>query len=316
MVTTTPQVSIGLPVFNGENFLAETLNSILTQTFEDLELVVSDNASTDRTAEICRDYASRDSRVRYYRSDENVGAAPNFNRVFELSTGEYFKWVAHDDRLTPHYLARCVEPLDRDPSIVVCHSRVELIDAAGRSFAKFHIDHGEIDSTRPERRFGAVVLRDLYSYWVFGLMRASVLRMTPVMASYVASDMPLRAELALLGKFHEVPDYLFQSRDHAERSIRALPGFHMRAQWFDPRNRSRLLFPNWRVLAEYVHCVRRASLSGGQRRRCYLYLARFVGTHWTWARMLMDLLVVVAPGSWSVVRRLKGIKRKSAALPR
>ncbi len=77
-----PAVSIGLPVYNGDNFLAEAIDSILRQTMEDFELIISDNASTDRTEEICREYAAGDSRIRYYRNESNLGAMANYNLVF------------------------------------------------------------------------------------------------------------------------------------------------------------------------------------------------------------------------------------------
>ena len=99
-----PRVSIGLPVYNGENFLEFALDSILGQTFQDFELIISDNASTDATESICRRYAAKDSRIRYYRNPNNQGAAQNYNRVFALARGEYFKWAAHDDVCKPNYL--------------------------------------------------------------------------------------------------------------------------------------------------------------------------------------------------------------------
>ena len=99
----TPRVSLGFPVYNGERYLAAALDSLLGQTFRDLEVVICDNASTDRTAELCAAYAARDARVRYHRNPTNLGAAPNFNRTFELSRGEYFKWAAHDDVCAPTF---------------------------------------------------------------------------------------------------------------------------------------------------------------------------------------------------------------------
>jgi glycosyltransferase involved in cell wall biosynthesis len=122
VMATPPRVSIGLPVYNGERFLKDALDSILSQTYRDFELIISDNASSDHTEEICRRYAARDERVRYYRYDNNVGAARNFNRVFQLSRGEYFKWAAHDDICSPGFLQRCVKILDSDTAVVVCFS--------------------------------------------------------------------------------------------------------------------------------------------------------------------------------------------------
>ncbi len=123
-----PRVSVGLPVYNGENFIKDALDSILAQTFEDFELIISDNASTDGTQQICRQYTSKDQRIRYIRNDGNIGASKNFNQVFELSSGEYFKWIAHDDLCAPEFLERCVEVLDQDPSIVLCFARPKAID--------------------------------------------------------------------------------------------------------------------------------------------------------------------------------------------
>src|SRR5215207_1517689 len=113
MNTDLPRVSVGLPVYNGENYLAEAIDSVLAQTYQNFELIISDNASTDSTEEICRDYAARDRRIRYFREPQNRGAAWNFNHTFELARGEYFKWVAHDDVIGPQYLARTVDQLDR-----------------------------------------------------------------------------------------------------------------------------------------------------------------------------------------------------------
>src|SRR5579872_4758271 len=114
-----PRVTIGVPVFNGEAFVAETLKSLLNQTFTDFEIVISDNASTDGTGQICQTYAARDPRIHYYRSDVNRGAAWNHNRVFELAKGEYFKWNSADDLCAPEFLARCVASLDDDPAAVM-----------------------------------------------------------------------------------------------------------------------------------------------------------------------------------------------------
>ena len=126
-----PRVSIGMPVYNGENFLAEALDSMLAQTFVDFELIISDNASTDRTKAICRDYAARDRRIRYHRVDDNQGATWNFNHTFELARGEYFKWAAHDDLCDPTFVARCVEVLDSDPTVICCHTQTRHIDIHG-----------------------------------------------------------------------------------------------------------------------------------------------------------------------------------------
>lgn len=122
------RVSIGMPVYNGENFIEAALRSILAQTCREFELVVSDNASTDRTEDICRAYASLYPRIRYYRGDHNIGPARNANRTFLLSSGPYFKLAAHDDVLAPDFIEKCAGVLDRDPGVVLAYPLTMWID--------------------------------------------------------------------------------------------------------------------------------------------------------------------------------------------
>ncbi len=115
-----PLLSVGMPVYNGQNYLAFTIEAILSQSFTDFELIISDNGSTDETEAICRAYAAQDARIRYERVEENLGAAYNFNRVFELARGRYFKWAAHDDYFTADYFERCIQVLEQNPAVVLC----------------------------------------------------------------------------------------------------------------------------------------------------------------------------------------------------
>jgi glycosyltransferase involved in cell wall biosynthesis len=300
-----PRVSIGLPVFNGENYLAQALDSILTQTYSDFEVIISDNASTDRTPEICETYVARDPRICYYRSAKNLGAAPNFNRAFELASGEYFKWAAHDDIIAPDFLLKCVKVLDQDPSIVLCHSRVKFIDGQGKVLNKYDITLNNVGSSQPRERFGDLILVDHWCLEVFGLIRASVLRKTPVIGSYVASDRVLLAELGLRGRFYQIPEYLFFSREHTHRSIRSMSELYMRAAWFDSRKEGRIVLPQWRIFTEYVRAVQRASLGRRERACCYGHIGRWLGSYWK--SMIKDLVVRVPVQVWRTwLRRRAG----------
>jgi glycosyltransferase involved in cell wall biosynthesis len=261
-----PRVSIGLPVFNGERFVAEALESILGQTFGDFELIVSDNGSTDRTQEICRSFAARDPRVAYHRSETNRGAAWNFNRVFELAGGEYFKWAAADDILEPDYLAHCVELLDRDPGIVLCHSHTGKIDVQGQRLGEYRFDM-RLDSPRSHERFHDLIVVRHNCIDIFGLVRAQVLSRTPLIGAYVGSDRVLLAELSLHGKLHEVPEQLFWRRSHDENSV-CLDERSDRLAWFDPRLAGRISLPHWRILREYLAALERAPLGASERWRC------------------------------------------------
>jgi len=177
-----PRVSIGLPVYNGDQFLDEAMRSLLAQTYRDFEIIISDNGSTDRTEEICRRYAAQDNRIRYYREPSNQGASWNYNRVVHLATGEYFKWAAHDDLVTPDYLEKCIAVLDRDPGVVLCCTDDQDIDEQGRyvdAKRHSHIPSAERgNSTRVSLRFRRLIRDDYDCEQVFGLYRLDVLRKT------------------------------------------------------------------------------------------------------------------------------------------
>jgi len=205
------RLSLGMPVFNGENYIRQAIDSLLSQTFSDFELIISDNGSTDRTEEICRAYAARDSRIHYYRNEENRGAAWNFNRVFELANGKYFKWVAHDDLHAPEFFSKCVEALDRDPSIVLAYTNTAKIDGEGKLLGSLPTSIYDLhaDSFNACERF-----RYLICVWhacdpIFGVIRSDILKKTPLMRSFISADRMLLAQLALLGRFYEIQEFLF-----------------------------------------------------------------------------------------------------------
>lgn len=297
----SPRVSVGLPVRNGERYLAEAVESILDQTFEDLELVICDNGSTDGTEEICRDVARRDPRVRYHRNERDLGASANFNRTFELARGEYFRWHSDDDLLAPTFLERCVEVLDADPGVVLAHTRTVVIDEEGRPVDDFAYPPGYARSDDPVRRFVDVVRADRWCFDVFGLVRADAFARTRMLDHYVASDRILRAELALLGRYHVLDEPLFLNRDHPERSVRKHPAHHLRGEWFDPALAGKRLLPHWRILREYWRCVGRHDLRAGERIRARASLARWVARHGNWARLVADVVIAAAPGLWEVI---------------
>src|SRR5687767_1451018 len=170
-----PTASIGLPVFNGESYLEDAVRSVLTQTFADFELIICDNASTDRSADIARDYASRDRRVRYHRNASNLGAAPNFNLAFRHSRGQFFKWLAHDDRLSPRYLENTIAALQTHPDAALCNSFVSYIDERARPVASYDSGLDLANTSDPVTRFATMVLRAYSSVDFYGLFRRRAL---------------------------------------------------------------------------------------------------------------------------------------------
>jgi hypothetical protein len=282
MALHSPRVSIGLPVFNGENYLAETLDSILAQTFADFELIISDNASTDRTEAICRQYAAQDRRIRYVRNPSNLGAARNYNRAFELARGEYFKWNGHDDPLAPLFLERCVEVLDREPGVVLCFARNRAIDERGEDHdvgaltARTFAPKPQLESPEGHVRFYHAVVADHPQGAIFGLIRHSVLAETPLIGSYRMSDLVLLGELALRGRFHQVSEPLQERRFHSQQGRNVYKSGQLREMWFDPSRSRTRSHPYLRLFREHVNAVRRAAPVASTRSICYAYMSLWV----------------------------------------
>jgi glycosyltransferase involved in cell wall biosynthesis len=271
MAIKKPRVSIGVPVYNGEDFLEAALDSILAQTYREFELIISDNASTDHTQSICEHYAAHDPRIQYHRNHENRGAAQNYNFVFFLAVGDYFKWAAHDDLCAPQFLERCIEILDREPEVVLCYPKTILIDEHGVTIGDY-ADDLDLRSPFPHKRFGHYHKRygePAMCNPIFGLIRAETLRQTILIRSYPGSDMVLLGELALRGLLYEIPEPLFFRRDHPRASVRAHPGLGERALWFDPTNRDRSPFDGRKLLAEYLEIIRRVHMNRAEKVRCY-----------------------------------------------
>jgi glycosyltransferase involved in cell wall biosynthesis len=279
IAATDLRVSIGLPVYNGENYLAETLDSILAQTFAEFELIISDNASTDGTEAICRKYVERDPRIRYVRNPENLGAAKNYNRAFQLAKGEYFKWNGHDDPLAPTFLERCVEVLARDPAIVLCFARIRAIDAVGAEHgvgaltARTFVPRPQLESPEAHVRFYHTVVADHPQGAIFGLIRRSVLARTALIGSYRSSDLPLLGELALHGRFRQIPEALQDRRFHPQQGRNVYRTRQLREAWFDPARSHTRSHPHWRLLQEHLAAIRRAAPDGRTRSICYGYMA-------------------------------------------
>lgn len=231
-----PRVSIGLPIYNGAKYMREALESLLAQTYEDFELIISDNASTDETQAICEEYARYDGRVRYDRLPENVGAAGNYNRILPMARGEYFKWAAHDDNCHPDFLATCLETLDSDPSVVLAYTASRVIDGEGSAMRDYS-DGLDLPQDTPHARLVAYLRTNFMRKKglcnpIFGLIRTEPLRRTRLIQDFLSSDRSLLGHLALMGKFVERPEVLFDRRVHAQISTLADTSFTARRAWF------------------------------------------------------------------------------------
>jgi O-antigen/teichoic acid export membrane protein/glycosyltransferase involved in cell wall biosynthesis len=275
-----PRVSIGLPVHNGERYLSKAIDALLAQSFTDFELIVSDNASTDSTEEICRRYQALDGRIRYFRQPVNIGAAANHNFVVEQARSEYFKWASHDDLYGRDLLLRCVEALDANPSVVLSHTWEAFIDAEGNILRQVDYRLATDAPSAPERFSDCLFVQggdDIY-----GVMRTDILRRTPLHGSYHHAERTVVTEVGLYGPFHQVPEVLYFRRDHPNRAERTRSTKRARAVNLDPRRANRLRHPLVRLHVEYlwgyVRAIQRAPLSPLDRLRCYGHLVRWAAS--------------------------------------
>jgi len=303
-------------VYNGENFLRDALDSILAQTYRDFELIISDNASTDGTEEICREYVERDPRVRYHRNEVNVGGVDNINQVFRLSTRRYFKWAAHDDRISPQFVERAIAELEARPAAVLCFSGVGVIDDGGAIVKTLPDQLPTTGGGRPRDRFREIACTSHGGFHLWSVMRADVLARTGLHGRFQGGDRVLLAEMALHGPFAQVDGVHFLLRDHAGRGTKAYPSIYRRSAWHDPSGRRHRTFPHWRIARELIAVVQRAPLGRRERYACYLVMAQWPTCIWNWARLGMDLVVAVHPGAWRVfewARSMAKERRQRAA---
>jgi glycosyltransferase involved in cell wall biosynthesis len=300
-----PLVSIGVPVFNGEAFLEDAIRSALAQSLDNLELILCDNASQDRTAEICSDYAARDPRVRYFRNPRNLGAAANYNLAFSHARGRYFKWLAHDDRMLPSFLAKTCRVLEERRDAVLCNTVISYIDSAGIRLGLYDSRLSGADSLAPSQRFAWMVLRSHTCVDFFGLIRREALHDSLLHGSFHGADRALLAQLALRGRMIQLPAPLLAVREHPNRYTRAQQRSSDRASWHDSAHAGRTSFPTWRLYGEYLKLVRREALTPAERCRCYAVLAKWWAYNWNAARAAVDLVAVAAPSAPAQAERLK-----------
>jgi glycosyltransferase involved in cell wall biosynthesis len=254
-------------VYNGEQFLPQTLDSLLAQTYRDFELIICDNCSTDRTEQICRSYSERDSRVRYHRNPANIGAPRNFNLTVSLSRGEYFKWAGADDLCAPEMIERCVAILDQRPEVVLAYAKTRLIDENGAA-VKDYEDRLDLQFEAPHKRLSHLLWNIQMCNAVFGLIRSSVMKRTDCFGIYPNSDLVFLAGLALHGPFIEIPERLFLRRFHA-LSVQRYPSAHERVAMFDPAKAGQLTFPTWKLFAAHLSAIHCAPLTWAEKLRCY-----------------------------------------------
>ncbi|XAL99611.1 glycosyltransferase family 2 protein [Phycisphaeraceae bacterium D3-23] len=316
-----PTLSIGLPVYNGENYLEQAVRCLLAQTFTDFELILCDNASTDRTQSICEAFAREDPRIRYVRHDTNLGLIRNFNHAFEASHGVYFKWMAHDDLIDEDFIRRCIRALQLDADMVVCCTAAAVIDAEG-----FVLEAPEglgdttrdplgvtrlrdlpgaqrgLENVRPHIRHRGVLLGSTRCYEEFGVIRSSAIRKTPLREYYPGSEKVFLTELSLLGTIKVLPEPLMFMRVHDDRLSSQAGSSDRQALYLAPGQgkRKRSLPPQVRCAWGYWAAIWRQPLTFGERLCCALNFTRFLFQVRKWSAIFRIALlgkepVVTAP---------------------
>lgn len=291
-----PLVSIGLPVFNGQNYIEEAIESALSQSYTNFELIISDNGSTDDTQKICERFKVKDKRILYQRLDKNYGAAKNYNRTFQMAKGKYFKWLAHDDKLMPTNLEKSVQVLEANADIVLCGSEKLKVDAHGEDIGNDDYQGLNLDDDDPIQRYSSLLEYFSSSFakadFVFGLIRSSSLAKTQLIGNYTSADFTLLAELVLKGKFHVLKDPLFVRRFHHGMSMSVYNGYPQEAyniplsekikykshaeiaKWYDPKGKVRYI-PHFKWLNELRRSIDENNFEKEDSIKLHLYAYRW-----------------------------------------
>jgi glycosyltransferase involved in cell wall biosynthesis len=284
MMSSGPQISVGMPVYNGEKYLGQAIESILVQSFSEFELIISDNASTDRTMEICKAYASNDSRIKYLRHEVNMGGPKNWNFVFIAAKGRYFKWASANDLCSPELLAKCKNILDDNDDVALCYPKTRLIDEQGNVTEDYE-DHLDLCNPDPCTRFINLVTNLRLNNPQAGLFRSSVLKRTGLERFYPGGDIPLMAEVALGGKFYEWPEFLFYRRMSPDASTPGNSESEIRV--FISPNQKQFYFPLLQRYAGLLKVVFKAPIGINANLRLLFFMSKIVSynRHRLWAEL-------------------------------
>jgi glycosyltransferase involved in cell wall biosynthesis len=222
----SPSVCIGLPVYNGGEMLSGAIESILSQDFENFELIISDNCSTDNTMETCLKYQKKDKRIKYYRLEENLGGK-NFPIVFARSNSPYFMWAAHDDLHERSFISKCLERIEQDPSIALVYPKTRVLDADS-NFIHIAEDYINTDQDNPIERFRHLIWEIGACHMFYGLYRTRMIKKVHLWRNtLIGVDNVALAEIALLGKIVQINDVLFTRRLTRNYNHRTLDEYYV-----------------------------------------------------------------------------------------
>lgn len=266
-----PTVTVGIPVYNSEKFLGDTLRSVLSQSLADIEVVISDNASSDASAQICQEFAALDRRIRYFQQSDNIGVPRNYNFVLSLARGRFFKWCSSNDICQPRFLEACVQVLEQRDDAVLAYPRTRLFDSQTNTCEDYD-DNLDLQMEDVVERYVICSERLRLNNVMNGVIRTDLLRRTTLHWDYPSSDLEMSKELTLYGKFVEVPETLFYRRSEAA----AMFGIGTKARFgqYYPDARFGSRSSNWRRLHQQGVGMLRAPLRLFDRLRLCRMLLR------------------------------------------
>lgn len=221
-----PIVSIGLPVYNGEDFLKYALDSLLSQTFRDFEIIISDNASTDNTPKICQEYVLKDKRIRYIRQNNNMGALWNFNFVLKQSNKEYFIWVSSDDKLHPEFLEKNIDILEKNKNVVCSIGDVIFSDVVNYEFKSNNETKKTFRQRYVKSTYGTyeskvrTYLKFFQASMIYGLYRRDKLQKSlTINKIFLAFDLTIILNVLKYGDLHVIDENLLHRYNKGSHSI-------------------------------------------------------------------------------------------------
>lgn len=233
-----PLVSIGLPVYNGEDSIVRVINALLSQTYQNFEIVVSDNGSSDNTLELAKRFESKDSRIRVLHNDLNQGSIWNFNNVFQYSSGKYFMWAPHDDHHEETFISRCVEAMEKDGFAALCAPRMQMTEAGSDRV----LWTSSMDSFKGKRSLISRYRETLWNFpavSIYGLYRRELLAKTDLFPRVIGGDILFIQNLSLYGHFIGIPEILFtrhgrEKWNSVNQDFKTFFGRSKKPIWYSP----------------------------------------------------------------------------------
>lgn len=255
----TPLVSIGMPIFNEERFLDASLHSLRNQDYPNLEIVISDNGSNDRTLEICERHAAEDARIRIVRFVENQGAPANFERALELAQGQYFMWAAGHDLWAPNLISECTALLEANQGACIAFGGSSWIGVEGESLPR---SSGWTDTRglTPIARLFTIFWGNMHPF--MALMRTAHLRACLPLVNMTGGDLVLLTDLALRGDFVHAAATTWYRRE-----FRVVLNYEEKLKRYASpevgisKSRFRRMFPLLSLPVALIRVVRRSRLS-------------------------------------------------------